>query len=352
MSRYFDHYKPYVSVGDRRAKAEKLAKKLTAKGQKLLPVTITGRLIAKSFWGKAWCENLESYSDFANRLPRGRTYVRNGSVIDLQITAGKVEAMVSGSEIYKVKIAIKPAVSKSWANLKTECAGQIGSLLELLGGKLSTGIMTTMTRRETGLFPKPSEIKLDCSCPDWAGMCKHVAAVLYGVGSRLDESPELLFQLRGVNHEELIAEADVTQAIGASGDSPASSFGDDDLASIFGIDLDPGEDPPLAVAEPATPRPQAKPKAKAKPKVNANTKTKPKAAAKAKPTKSPSAPKPKVKAKAKPPEAPAPSRTKTARLPQARTKKTTNAGTAKSSPAKARKPSAYPQATPAKRSKG
>lgn len=246
MSRYYDNFRPYVSVGARRAKAEKLAKKLAAKGQKLLPVEVSGRLIAKSFWGKAWCENLESYSDFANRLPRGRTYVRNGSVIDLQIAAGKVEAMVSGSEIYKVKIGIQPVATKGWTSLKRECAGQIGSLLELLGGKLSTGVMTVITRPETGLFPKPVEIKLSCSCPDWADMCKHVAAALYGIGARLDERPELLFLLRDVNHEELIGEADAAQAIGASGEPSGSALGEDDLSSIFGIDMDDGT---MAVAE-------------------------------------------------------------------------------------------------------
>lgn len=336
MSRYYDHYKPYVSVGARRAKAEKLAKKLATKGQKLLPVAITGRIIAKSFWGKAWCENLESYSDFANRLPRGRTYVRNGSVIDLQITTGKVEAKVSGSGIYTVKITIKPATAKSWTGLKKECGGQIGSLLELLGGKLSTGIMTTMTRRETGLFPKPAEISLDCSCPDWAGMCKHVAAVLYGVGARLDESPELLFQLRGVNHEELIAEADVTEAIGAAGDTPASSFGDDDLSSIFGIDMDPGDDSNLAVAEPPAPRP--KPKPKAKPKAKTKAKSKLKVAVETTPVKLPSVskPKPKAKTQTKTPKVPVPTsaKVKADKLPPVQPRKTKTAAKSRLSAAK------------------
>src|SRR6202048_743999 len=93
-------WRPYVSVAERRRQAQREMAKLTKKGQTVSPVVIEGRTIVKTFWGKAWCENLERYSDFANRLPRGRTYVRNGSVIDLQITPGEIKAMVSGSEIY------------------------------------------------------------------------------------------------------------------------------------------------------------------------------------------------------------------------------------------------------------
>src|SRR6516165_2714205 len=95
-------FRPYVPVAQRRAQAAREVAKRQKKGQTVSPVVIEGRAIATTFWGKAWCDNLESYSDFANRLPRGRTYVRNGSVIDLQITPGQIKALVSGSEIYKV----------------------------------------------------------------------------------------------------------------------------------------------------------------------------------------------------------------------------------------------------------
>lgn len=175
-------FKPYVSVAQRRAKAVKYAAGLVKKGQKISPVQIDGRKITTTFWGQAWCDNLEQYSDFANRLPRGRTYVRNGSVIDLQIARGVVTAIVSGSEIYNVKVEISPLGKPVWTKVKQDCSQSFDSLIDLLQGRFSKGVMERLTRQEGGLFPKPKEIKLRCSCPDYAVLCKHVAAVLYGVG--------------------------------------------------------------------------------------------------------------------------------------------------------------------------
>jgi uncharacterized Zn finger protein/DNA-binding transcriptional regulator YiaG len=208
--------------------------KLRKKGKDIQPVTIDGRTIARSFWGKGWCDHLESFSDYANRLPRGRTYVRNGSVCHLDIRPGRIEAIVSGSELYNIVIRIKELKAATWASIKNTCAGHIGSMLELLQGKLSDQVMAIVTDRHHGLFPQPGEIALDCSCPDWADMCKHVAAVLYGVGSRLDSRPELLFLLRDVDAQELIAaEMALPEAATAS-----DILADDQLGAIFGIDLD------------------------------------------------------------------------------------------------------------------
>jgi uncharacterized Zn finger protein len=201
---------PYVPVAERRAKAAKKMETLKKKGQSIQPIEIQGRTIARTFWGKAWCDHMESFSDYDNRLPRGRTYVRNGSVCHLEISAGQVKAMVSGSSLYKITISIKPLLQEKWQNIKTTCTGQISSLLDLLSGKLSSGVMDVVCHPKEGLFPLPHELNLDCDCPDWATMCKHVAAVLYGVGSRLDDDPAGLFKLRGVNFEELI---DVNQAV-------------------------------------------------------------------------------------------------------------------------------------------
>ena len=200
-------YKPYVPVAKRRAQAAKEVAKRVKKGQAVSPVVIEGRAIVSTFWGKAWCTNLESYSDFENRLPRGRTYVRNGSVVDLKIEKGRIKALVSGSELYTVQIEITALPQKAWQVVKELCAGKIGSLVELLQGKLSNAVMGAVTDRAEGLFPKPKEIQMRCSCPDYAGMCKHLAAVMYGIGNRLDSSPELLFELRGVDHRELIEQA-------------------------------------------------------------------------------------------------------------------------------------------------
>ena len=195
-------WKPYVPVAKRRQRAMKKMDALRKKGVDIQPIEIEGRKIAKTFWGEAWCDHLESFSDFENRLPRGRTYVRNGSVCHLAIKKGKVEAKVSGSDMYNIRVRIKTLPAKKWGVVKRLCSGQIGSLLELLRGDLSDNIMQVVTDRQKGLFPLPGEISFDCDCPDWAVMCKHVAAVLYGVGARLDQDPALLFRLRGVKHDE------------------------------------------------------------------------------------------------------------------------------------------------------
>jgi len=234
MSWYYD-YKPYVSVAERRAKAARAMQKMAKNGQKITPVSIEGRKITKTFWGDAWCTNLEGYSDYENRLPRGRTYVRNGSVVHMTIEKGQIVAFVSGSELYEVVINIKPLVKDHWKRLKRESAGKIGTLIELLQGKLSKAVMEMVTDRKQGLFPKPSEIEMECSCPDYAGMCKHVAAVMYGVGNRLDRSPEILFELRDVDHLELIEQAIPAAPIGARTGAPGIS--NDDLSDIFGIEL-------------------------------------------------------------------------------------------------------------------
>jgi uncharacterized Zn finger protein len=229
---------PYVPVAERRRKALKKMETLRKKGVDIQPVTIEGRKIAKTFWGEAWCDHLEGFSDFENRLPRGRTYVRNGSVCHLAIEKGKIKAKVSGSELYEVQVQIKTLLPKKWTTIKGRCGGQIGSLLELLQGRLSDHVMTVVTDRSDGLFPLPGEMSFQCSCPDWASMCKHVASVLYGVGARLDVKPELLFLLRGVDHEELIA-ADAEDAISdATSRSTSKRLTNDSMSDIFGIDID------------------------------------------------------------------------------------------------------------------
>lgn len=251
---------PYVPVAERRRKAMTKISALRKKGVDIQPVEIKGRKIAQSFWGEAWCEHLEGFSDYENRLPRGRTYVRNGSVCHLAVDKGHVEAKVSGSELYDVKVTIKPLDPKKWKSIKGRCGGQIGSLLELLQGRLSDEVMGVVTDREQGLFPLPGEMSFRCSCPDSARMCKHVASVLYGVGARLDTKPELLFLLRGVNHEELI-EADAERAVQqATTRGRSKRLAAVDMGEVFGIALEPepsGEDAaaqqPAEMEEPAKP---------------------------------------------------------------------------------------------------
>ena len=231
---------PYVPVAARRRRAEREMAKLRKKGHPVSPVVIEGRTIARTFWGKAWCDNLERYSDYANRLPRGRTYVRNRSLVDLQIDSGEVKALVSGSEIYKVAVKISPVPKARWSSICKDCAGAIDSLVELVRGRFSRGVMERICRQRTGLFPSPVEIKLSCSCPDWAAMCKHVAAALYGIGARLDEQPELLFKLREVDEKELIARAGKRVPLARKGPAAEKVLDGGDLSALFGLEMAQG----------------------------------------------------------------------------------------------------------------
>jgi uncharacterized Zn finger protein len=264
MAYYGDYYvfKPYVSVAARRAQAARELAKLKKKGRQTSPVVIEGRTIAGTFWGKAWCDSLERYSDFANRLPRGRTYLRNGSVVDLQVAPGSVTALVSGSSMYDVKVTIAPVPRARWSALCKDCSGAIDSLVELLQGRLSTGVMTRLCEETAGLFPSPKDILFTCSCPDWASMCKHVAAVLYGIGARLDHQPELLFTLRQVDQQDLIAKAGSDLSKTRKGPAGAKVLDSDDLAGMFGIEIAATPQPKRAAARTITPKPSTAAKLK------------------------------------------------------------------------------------------
>lgn len=232
---------PYVSVAQKLNKAARHAA-LVAQKQKrnAEPVVLQGRQIAKTFWGKSWCDNLTAYQDYSNRLPRGATYVRNGSVVDLVIKPKLIEAIVAGSEPYKIRIEIKELETKRWKAIRSDCSESIDSLLDLLSGKLSDGVMRRLTEQKTGLFPAPAEIKMSCSCPDYSACCKHLAAVMYGVGARLDTRPELLFLLRGVDHQDLISQAIASGNLDRELSGTGSSLDTQNLGEIFGIELDSG----------------------------------------------------------------------------------------------------------------
>ncbi|MEZ5353165.1 MAG: SWIM zinc finger family protein [Bryobacteraceae bacterium] len=257
-------FKPYVTVGERRRQAALAMQQRRKQGHPVSPVQIEGRKITTTFWGMAWCENLERYSDYANRLPRGRTYVRNGSVVDLQITKGEITASVMGSSLYTVTVAITPVKKTLWSALCTDCAGGIDSLVELLQGKLSKAVMERICRQHDGLFPSPREIKLSCSCPDWAGMCKHLAAVMYGIGARFDHQPELLFRLRGVDEMELIARAGAAAPLHTGAPGAERVLADDDLGALFGIDMASAEAPAKAPRARKTPAKKKTTKSKSK----------------------------------------------------------------------------------------
>jgi uncharacterized Zn finger protein len=243
----YGDFAPYVPVAQRLANGRRELQRLAKKrGRPLAPVTIEGRKIATSFWGKAWCDQLEAHSDYASRLPRGRTYARNGSVLDLHISHGMIEAHVAGSELYTVSIKLTKLAAPRWKKIIDTCAGKIGSLIGLLRGELSSDVLAVLTHSETGLFPAPKEITLSCSCPDGAYMCKHVAATLYGVGARLDQAPEFFFMLRQVDQAELLARANAADMLTGtrSESSGRKRIASNALASVFGIELDDG--PPAA----------------------------------------------------------------------------------------------------------
>ena len=229
MPRYRDEWESYIPIAERRRKAEREAAKIEAPS----PVVIDGSRIAKTFWGKSWCENLERYSDYENRLPRGRTYVRSGCVIDLKISPGTVAAAVSGSRVYRVDVKISAIPAARWKAICHDCAGAIDSLVELLEGRFSETTMERLCREGLGMFPLPAEIKFSCTCPDSARMCKHVAAVLYGIGARLDENAELLFTLRKVDKEDLITRA----GRGMSKSKTSKLLEGENLSELFGIDI-------------------------------------------------------------------------------------------------------------------
>ncbi|MGI5867917.1 MAG: SWIM zinc finger family protein [Kiritimatiellia bacterium] len=337
---YYDSYSrfpDYVTVGERKAKAEATAARLAKKGGAALsPIVLEGRTIARTFWGKAWCDNIESYQDFSNRLPRGRTYVRSGAVIDLQIAKGEATALVCGSSRspYKIKITIAPLAPSRWEALKKRCLGKIDSLVALIQGKLSAETLAVLCDRDNGIFPSPDEIKMDCSCPDWAGLCKHLAAALYGIGARLDTDPSLFFVLRGVDQNELVT----ADAVDALTEGVASEIDESQLSDVFGVDFDTGatlavaesapspapvptHEPAPSAEQPTTSAKPAKPAQRAAPK-KAASKTAKKVPAKAKAATKKAAASSKAKAEpasepvSKPRKAPATPKAKTASTPK------------------------------------
>ncbi len=230
-------YPEYVTAAERRLRAQVHGEALARAGIAPRPVVVEGREIAFTFWGKAWCAHIESLADLATRLPRGRSYVRNGAVLHLELARGTVRARVSGTELYRVEIGIVPLPRRRWSAVRRACAGRIATAVELLSGRLSSAVMTVLCDPERGIFPRSEELELSCSCPDGARLCKHLAAVLYGVGARLDRAPELLFTLRGVEEAELVADAAGAGVLAARAPSEAA-LPRERLGEIFGIELE------------------------------------------------------------------------------------------------------------------
>ena len=230
----------YESVAEKKTKASKALEKLKKKNPEIEPVIIEGRTLAKNWWGKAWNFNLESYADYRNRIARGKSYVRNNTVLDLKISKGTVEAKVQGSSSkpYNVKIRIDALNNKKWEQVIELCNHRIDSLEQLIEGKFPKELEVLFTERKYGMFPSPKEIHFDCSCPDWASMCKHEAAALYGIGARLDLDPMLFFELRDLDGQELVRksmEQKLESMLKNAGKKSKREIADEDISDLFGL---------------------------------------------------------------------------------------------------------------------
>jgi uncharacterized Zn finger protein len=252
---YYDDYgyPRYVSVAEKRARARRKLEQLRKKHPDIRPVAIAGNALVHTWWGKAWNGNLGKYADYANRIGRGRSYVRHGAVLDLQIKPGQITPWCR---------ALSPIRSRSdqarqragLAEIKAACAGQ-HSLQELWS--FPKGLAELFTAKGSGLFPAPQEIDFHCSCPDWAYMCKHVAAVLYGIGTRLDEDPSLFFVLRKMKMDDLITQAvqDKSERLLKQAKKKTARVIDDaDLGEVFGIEMEPVAAPEKEETAAQTPR--------------------------------------------------------------------------------------------------
>lgn len=238
MSRY--GYGNYVTEDEKKYKAAKAIAKLRKKNPDIMPVVLEGKTLAKTWWGKIWNNNLESYADYSNRISRGRSYVRCNMVLDLKITKGTVEALVmgSGTKPYDVIIKIDTLKKEKWERVIKECNSSIESMEQLMEGKFPKELEALFTERKFGLFPSPDEIRFACSCPDWADMCKHVAAVLYGIGARLDNDPLLFFELRDIDSQALIKksiETKLENMLKNAGKKSNREISDEDVFDLFGV---------------------------------------------------------------------------------------------------------------------
>ena len=231
-------YSEYVTVAGKKEKAAKQLEKLLKGGADLSPIVIEGRKIAKTWWGSAWCANLESYADFRNRIGRGSAYVKNGFVVDLKIDEGLVTGKVMGTRLYTIIIKIDMLGEARKNDVIKTVGRRIDSVSDLIEGKFPKDFGDLFLTQEKGLFPSPGEMHMNCSCPDWAGMCKHVAAVLYGVGARLDQYPLLFFKLRGVDVNVFI-KASIDEKIDSlmknAGKTTKRVIKDADISEIFGV---------------------------------------------------------------------------------------------------------------------
>lgn len=236
---YYSFQKP-PTIDELKEKARKATKK------EYHPVVLSSRTISSSWWGKAWCSNIDLYADQYNRLDRGKKYVRADCVVDLEINGGTVEAKVVGSRKtpYDVKVTIDPIKAENYERITSIAEGKLKSMEALESGEFPKEYQELFTMKESGLFPKLGEIHFYCSCPDSSRICKHIAAVLYAIGSRLDDDPFLFFSLRGIDVKEFAGRiikkeaARIWQGVESKLDKERV-ISEDEARHLFGYEIPP-----------------------------------------------------------------------------------------------------------------
>ncbi len=202
----FYDYGYYETKAEKRRRIGEKLERLRKTDPNIAPLTIEGNTLAKSWWGKAWGKNLESYADYKSRLSRGKNYVKQGAILDLKIEEGKVNSKISGSgsKIYDCEIHIERLSDERLKKILEHCQNKISTLDALLTGDFSEELLELFQDKSYGLFPSPDEISFRCDCPDVANICKHVAATLYAIGTKFDDDPMFFFELRQIESENLI----------------------------------------------------------------------------------------------------------------------------------------------------
>ena len=242
MSNYWNTDRTFSqpTIAELREKVRDSSKIAAKKKLQYEPIgPVSRRDVCTSWWGKAWCANLEQYADFESRLGRGKRYMKSGTVIDLKIRKGRIEARVQGTRKtpYKVEIRISPLSEEKCDALIEKCGRRINNMECLIKGEFPSELKELFTS-ENGFFPSPKEISFSCSCPDWALMCKHVAAAMYGIGVRLDENPFYFFELRGIDVDRFInvaLESKVESMLKNADKRTERMIDNADLTALFGV---------------------------------------------------------------------------------------------------------------------
>jgi uncharacterized Zn finger protein len=212
------------------------------------PIKVEGGIKAKSergeigstWWSKRWIGVLESFS-MGTRLTRGRSYARQGQVISIDIEPGVVKAKVQGSrpKPYNIKIQLRPLSDQDWEEVTEAMASQAIFAAKLLAGEMPTNIEEAFHAVKLSLFPTAAkDLVTDCSCPDWANPCKHIAAVYYLLAERFDEDPFLIFKLRGRTKDEIIQALREKRTETLPVESAAPSTSDDSIQADDGFLLE------------------------------------------------------------------------------------------------------------------